>query len=356
MAAKNKAEDKAENKSQPPDSNVQYTCDICGEDSLGELEMRAHVLIEHVDGQPSCPFCDLEGTTAEEMTLHVNAEHLEFLGSPTKSKSSDNADVADSGNFNSIGSNGSSNLSHKNSVMSDRSYSSASTAVCANGSPVTSDKPKSPICHISSKRLKMDFDQHDQRSRLFLKITPTVKCSKFIDTKKVDSDQLWDRTEAHPSSLSSAGLDEDSTWDSAASGGYHCPLCTWTTSCETQISEHVNREHFDSNSPHIKRSKTQSHHSTSTLCDNQYECPLCGFAAEDGSTLESHVHSIHQDVLSPSNSCGNMSASISGGSREFLHPNCPVCGMECTDSDSLMLHVDTHFSAENTPGEYLLLL
>ncbi|ELU00214.1 hypothetical protein CAPTEDRAFT_100653 [Capitella teleta] len=59
---------------------MQYTCDICGQDGMTEIEMRSHVLIEHVEGQISCPFCDLEGTTAEEMEAHhVNTAHLDAL-------------------------------------------------------------------------------------------------------------------------------------------------------------------------------------------------------------------------------------------------------------------------------------
>ena len=43
--------------------------------------MRTHMEAVHLKGALQCPFCDLSShdVTANEMTLHVNSAHLEYL-------------------------------------------------------------------------------------------------------------------------------------------------------------------------------------------------------------------------------------------------------------------------------------
>ncbi|GIY07729.1 hypothetical protein CEXT_139751 [Caerostris extrusa] len=60
-----------------------YSCDICGEKELSEVEMRSHTLVAHIEGAISCPFCDLGDISADEMIYHVNSIHLDFL-TPTE--------------------------------------------------------------------------------------------------------------------------------------------------------------------------------------------------------------------------------------------------------------------------------
>ena len=63
----------------PPE--IVYSCEICGQDDLNEAEMRTHMETVHLKGALQCPFCDLSShdVTANEMTLHVNSAHLEYL-------------------------------------------------------------------------------------------------------------------------------------------------------------------------------------------------------------------------------------------------------------------------------------
>ena len=63
----------------PPE--IVYSCEICGQDDLNDAEMRTHMETVHLKGALQCPFCDLSShdVTANEMTLHVNSAHLEYL-------------------------------------------------------------------------------------------------------------------------------------------------------------------------------------------------------------------------------------------------------------------------------------
>ena len=36
-----------------------HTCELCGQEGLVETEMRSHMMIQHVQSSPECPFCDL---------------------------------------------------------------------------------------------------------------------------------------------------------------------------------------------------------------------------------------------------------------------------------------------------------
>ena len=41
-----------------------HTCELCGQEGLTEPDMRSHMMVQHIESSPSCPFCDL-GKTGE---------------------------------------------------------------------------------------------------------------------------------------------------------------------------------------------------------------------------------------------------------------------------------------------------
>ena len=63
----------------------EYTCELCGQDALSENDMRTHLLLEHIEGSISCPFCNLSNVTLEEMNEHIESQHHEQLRSPQHS-------------------------------------------------------------------------------------------------------------------------------------------------------------------------------------------------------------------------------------------------------------------------------
>ena len=44
-----------------------HTCELCGQEGLTEPDMRSHMMIQHIQSSPSCPFCDLGKTGAKSV-------------------------------------------------------------------------------------------------------------------------------------------------------------------------------------------------------------------------------------------------------------------------------------------------
>ena len=44
-----------------------HTCELCGQEGMAEEDLRSHMRLEHVEGSPACPFCDLADLSHSEM-------------------------------------------------------------------------------------------------------------------------------------------------------------------------------------------------------------------------------------------------------------------------------------------------
>nr|XP_012315855.1 zinc finger with UFM1-specific peptidase domain protein isoform X2 [Aotus nancymaae]XP_012315856.1 zinc finger with UFM1-specific peptidase domain protein isoform X2 [Aotus nancymaae] len=53
------------------------SCDICGETVTSEPDMKAHLLIVHMENEIICPFCKLSGVNYDEMCFHIETAHFE---------------------------------------------------------------------------------------------------------------------------------------------------------------------------------------------------------------------------------------------------------------------------------------
>ncbi|XP_074189581.1 zinc finger-containing ubiquitin peptidase 1 isoform X4 [Rhinolophus sinicus] len=53
------------------------SCDICGETVTSEPDMKAHLLIVHMENEVICPFCKLSGVNYDEMCFHIETAHFE---------------------------------------------------------------------------------------------------------------------------------------------------------------------------------------------------------------------------------------------------------------------------------------
>nr|XP_035152451.1 zinc finger-containing ubiquitin peptidase 1 isoform X3 [Callithrix jacchus] len=53
------------------------SCDICGETVTSEPDMKAHLLIVHMENEIICPFCKLSGVNYDEMCFHIETTHFE---------------------------------------------------------------------------------------------------------------------------------------------------------------------------------------------------------------------------------------------------------------------------------------
>merc|ERR1719192_2982771 len=63
-----------------------HTCELCGQEGLTEPDMRSHMMVQHIESSPSCPFCDLGDLTHSDLELHVNSAHLDFLTPDSEEK------------------------------------------------------------------------------------------------------------------------------------------------------------------------------------------------------------------------------------------------------------------------------
>lgn len=63
----------------PAPAVLLHSCEICGQSGLTEELLLSHMDSVHIKGAVQCPFCDLCDLTAQEMTIHVNSAHLEYL-------------------------------------------------------------------------------------------------------------------------------------------------------------------------------------------------------------------------------------------------------------------------------------
>jgi hypothetical protein len=199
------------------------------------------VLIEHVEGQISCPFCDLEGTTVEEMEAHVNSCHLQCTPSKSSSKASPSDDSS-----------------------SPREESSTS---CPTEVTITCEPPSPQHNNLGSPAMK--------RSRLHLNIPSSQKT---------------------PSSQSSL----QNSSETSSPELYPCPMCSWRTSSACDILQHVNSAHLDVLSPqgfscpvcalHVPTvAELDAHLNAEHSGEEEQCCPVCGMECSDASSLQLHV-------------------------------------------------------------------
>nr|XP_026249846.1 ubiquitin carboxyl-terminal hydrolase ZUFSP [Urocitellus parryii] len=57
--------------------HTMLSCDICGETVTSEPDMKAHLLVVHMENEVICPFCKLSGVNYDEMCFHIETAHFE---------------------------------------------------------------------------------------------------------------------------------------------------------------------------------------------------------------------------------------------------------------------------------------
>ncbi|KAF8777998.1 Zinc finger-containing ubiquitin peptidase 1 [Argiope bruennichi] len=203
-----------------------YSCDICGEVELSEVEMRSHTLVAHIEGAISCPFCDLGDISADEMIYHVNSVHLDFL-TPTEDNVQFTVSSSDSMDDVSFSSNG----------LPDTNFATASE-----GSP--------------------------QRANLSLNLNPGRLKKVLLSPRGNDQ-----------SPIISGILNSD-----GGSSPFLCPLCDRNFDSSRDVELHVNVDHSDVLSP-IKSTQATPGDENCNDC-----CPVCGCSNFVCSLeLESHI-------------------------------------------------------------------
>lgn len=282
-----------------------YTCEICGLEGLNDESMKAHMMNYHLEGTSSCLFCDFGEVSPDELLIHINTAHLDYLTpenemfdfiddeNPTRTIRPENQSVK---NINL--SNINNNINNNNNNINSNGVSTSSGAG-AEGSPL--------------------------RMQLNLNL----------------------RENATPSPVK-------------AQRRQQCMMCGFFAASPTELEEHINRDHFDLTSP-------SAHASTPVSPAEDFTCPLCVWSFKNGRDLELHVNMEHKDVLSPAKvvifffskiseiqkscfkTCFNLQ-SATPGSLDNWSERCPVCCRSNFKSNQEMVaHIEDHFN-NKTPA------
>ncbi|BES91636.1 Peptidase family C78 [Nesidiocoris tenuis] len=284
--------------------DVTHSCEICGEDSLTDDDMRLHVISCHLKDPVICPFCHVEDLKAEEMLAHINNDHLDYL-TPEQELMTfiDDSD-------------GCSPISERWHVSQEKS------AVVRSPSINNNNNNNFEFYRGGDDEKKNNGDVNPapwsspQRSQLALNLKSSASPSH--PKKKPPSPQL----------------------------AFECPLCSFGADDVGNLEEHINRQHFDLTSPSVvsASNSTPVHHSRPQHSQNNpshhqlYNCPLCTRAFDNTHDLELHVNIEHKDILSPAVPMQEMA--------KAEHSNeCPICCMaNFRSTDELAHHIDEHFN------------
>jgi uncharacterized C2H2 Zn-finger protein len=293
-----------------------HACEVCGQEGFSESQLLKHVTRVHVDGCVKCPFCDLQDVTPYQMTVHVNAAHLEYLTPDCEQREflEEGLD-ADFDNVWKLDEDAKEGLT--NGVARSPSLSGRELAQRPSSS---SDSTLSPMS-IGTEAID---------SSLWSLATSESQPTSLPLTGAI---QKKARLQALPASNSRPSrdkltIDVKPLMDIMLS----CPMCSYQDADASRLQKHVNREHFDETSP-----------SDATNSD-ALSCPFCSrlFAASEARLLEQHVNRDHVEALAtPVSECKSASADSNGNLE------CPVCLVaRFSNYNELSRHTESHFSGE----------
>ncbi|KAK3577412.1 hypothetical protein CHS0354_032260 [Potamilus streckersoni] len=394
-----------------------FTCLICGQEGLTELEMKTHVFIEHVECNVFCPFCDLSGVSADEMSLHINNVHSDDLLSPTeiceKLKEKAEEEISDQ-DIEKLRTNGkevemSSDKNVKEIIVSEKKFAMEEMSSgqqrekeeIGNGEKCMTEKfgirgikdeinksiqketksGKVEEIEISSKLEKSEEQKEKEtqdsnpgeslRGRLQLTLSSAV--SRFVGEGTPGCfggiSRQTPRSNAAQVQVPDINDNFEPDINCNIPAEFACPFCEFITSSDNLIQSHVNTVHIDILSPErmdVSHGEAASADNAQGACGNdtgtdEYVCPLCDMVHKTLDALSKHVNISHSNVFSPEKVIGQANGldnimKTNGSSMNGCNGivySCPVCEMEFTDGYFLQSHVNGHFSADNTPVQEL---
>lgn len=252
---------------------VMHCCEICGQEGLRDEEMRTHMLLMHIEGAISCPFCDLSDISADEMFLHVNSVHLDYLTPDDEYKS-----MLDGGASNPrILIDGACASAGRSSSGGNANYLANLNRPQLSLNLHPSRKPQGggPACVV----LSTPVDKVTRCPMCGLAEPSPTKLQEHINRQHFDL--------TSPSFPDLSPLDHDTP--------FTCPLCVRNFESSNDLEWHVNVEHRDVLSPaRITPADENSNE----------RCPVCshgGFrsAAEMAAHIEEHFEKKGAAVASP---------------------------------------------------------
>ncbi|XP_066229501.1 zinc finger-containing ubiquitin peptidase 1 isoform X1 [Saccopteryx leptura] len=211
------------------------SCDICGETVTSESDMKAHLLIVHMENEVVCPFCKLSGVNYDEMCFHIETAHFE------QNELQRNFERIDTIQY------GTSDNKKDNTQQCRTEVNSSIHSACASSNPkvLAQSLPKD-----GALKHKDFYSKNLTDSRKLLKSR-----GKQCDLSKRKG-SIYDTTYSPP----------------------ECPFCGKIEDCSQDMETHVKTKHANLLDTPVED------------CDQPlYDCPMCGLICTNYHILQEHV-------------------------------------------------------------------
>ncbi|KAF5919992.1 hypothetical protein HPG69_014358 [Diceros bicornis minor] len=212
------------------------SCDICGETVTSEPDMKAHLLIVHMENEVVCPFCKLSGVNYDEMCFHIETAHFE------ENELERNFERINTVQY------GTSDNREDNTLQCRSEVNSSIHSACASNHPKISTQslPKGGTLKHSAF-----YSEDLTGSRKFLKSK-----EKECDLSKIKG-SIYETMYSPP----------------------ECPFCGKIEDCSQDMETHVKTKHANLLDTPLED------------CDQPlYDCPMCGLVCTHYHILQEHVN------------------------------------------------------------------
>ncbi|XP_032263901.1 zinc finger-containing ubiquitin peptidase 1 isoform X3 [Phoca vitulina] len=210
------------------------SCDICGETVTSEPDMKAHLLIVHMENEVICPFCKLSGVNYDEMCFHIETAHFEQNELERSFERINTIQIRTSDN-------------RKDTLQCRMEVNSSVHSACASNHQKISAQS---LPNDGTLKHKAFYSENLTESRKFLKSK-----EKECDPSKIKG-SIYETTYSPP----------------------ECPFCGRIEDCSQDMENHVKTKHAD-----LLDTPSEDHDQP------LYDCPMCGLICTNYHILQEHV-------------------------------------------------------------------
>lgn len=354
-----------------------FTCLICGQEDLTEEDMRTHVLLEHVENNVCCPFCDLSGITSLEMNIHINSLHFGDMTN-TDIKKTDGDERVRSRHSSGKEDPEKFGLEHGGAIPKTPIKSSLKHSQSLDQSP-----HKSPCKKSTSMKTSQSESNINKRGRLQLNFE-SVNEPGPARMAREQASSIRASTSSHSirSSFSSHAirgslscdtfdLAENSQADSEQAVRMRLQNSIHSNDVIMEEGQDNNNIPLQPNLNQVLQPDINDNVEPDINCNMPagFSCPLCQFITSSENLIQAHVNMAHVDVLSParprpgssvsgpSRACDRAGSSLYGSTAAEDNHNmeeeypCPICMRIYTNSGELSLHVNQEHSQIFSPDK-----
>ncbi|XP_037699493.1 zinc finger-containing ubiquitin peptidase 1 isoform X2 [Choloepus didactylus] len=211
-----------------------FSCDICGQTVTSEPDMKAHLLIVHMENEVICPFCKLSGMNYDEMCFHIETAHFE------QNELERNFERIKTMQY------GTSDNKKDNTLQCKMEVNSSIHSACASNQP----KCSTSLPKDGTLKHKDFFSENLTESREFLK--SSEKQSDLTKVKGSIYEAMFNPPE--------------------------CPFCGEIEACCQDMEGHMKTKHAN-------LLDTPLEDCDQPLCD----CPMCGLICRNYQILQEHI-------------------------------------------------------------------